>query len=251
MSDTKLMGKRALVTGATAGLGRRFATVLANAGAEVAVAGRRAELLDDVAETHSRVHPFPCDLNDPLETIDLANRALAAIGPIDILVNNAAFIAGGVRAEDESLEQIQRTLNVNLVAPILLAQAVLPGMRERGTGSIINITSIVASVGIARFPQASYAASKGGLQAITREWAAQWGRHGVRVNAIAPGFFESEMTADVIHRESVHEWILGNTILPRHGTVNDFDAALLLLASDDSSYMTGQTITVDGGWTAR
>ena len=131
-----------------------------------------------------------------------------------------------------------------------MGQAVFPGMRDAGNGSIINITSMTASVGIGRFPQAVYAATKGGLEALTREWAAQWSRHGIRINSLAPGFIESELTSTVINVPKVQEWILRNTLLPRHGQPEDFDGALLLLASDAGRYITGQRIVVDGGWTA-
>jgi NAD(P)-dependent dehydrogenase (short-subunit alcohol dehydrogenase family) len=245
-----LTGKSVLLTGGTAGLGRRFALTLAAAGAQVAVVGRRPELLSTLEAEAPGCVAVPGDLATPEGVHAVAERASQAIGDPDILVNNAAYIAGGVRAEDETLDQIQSTLAVNLVAPILLAQAFFPAMRARGAGNIINVTSVVAQVGIARFPQATYAASKGGLQSITREWAAQWARHGIRVNAIAPGFIETEMTSGVIHHEKVHEWILRNTLLPRHGQPEDFDGALLFLASDASAYVTGQTIVVDGGWTA-
>jgi NAD(P)-dependent dehydrogenase (short-subunit alcohol dehydrogenase family) len=132
----------------------------------------------------------------------------------------------------------------------MLAQSVFPGMRERGEGSIVNVTSMTASVGIGRFPQAVYAASKGGLEALTREWAAQWSRYGIRINNLAPGFIETEITTDVINVPKVQDWILRNSLLPRHGQPDDFDGALLLLASDAGRYITGQTILVDGGWTA-
>ncbi|ROS44473.1 SDR family NAD(P)-dependent oxidoreductase [Amycolatopsis thermoflava] len=245
-----LQGKSVLLTGATAGLGRRFAETLSEAGAKVAIVGRRAALLAEIAEKNPGCVPVQADLAQPSIVPDVVARATDAVGAIDVLVNNAAYIAGGVRAEDETPEDIDTTLNVNLVSPIRLAQAVFPAMKERGRGSIINVTSIVARAGIARFPQATYAASKGGLEAITREWAAQWARHGIRVNAIAPGFFESEMTSQVIHHEKVQNWILDNTLIPRHGTAADFDGALLYLASDASGYVTGQTLVVDGGWTA-
>jgi NAD(P)-dependent dehydrogenase (short-subunit alcohol dehydrogenase family) len=245
-----LSGKSVLLTGATAGLGRRFAVTLAAAGARVAVVGRRPELLETLVAEAPGCVAVPGDLATADGVHAVAEAARRAIGDPDILVNNAAYIAGGARAEDETLEQIQATLSVNLVAPILLAQAVFPAMRDRGTGNIINVTSMVAQVGIARFPQAAYAASKGGLQSITREWAAQWARHGIRVNAIAPGFVETEMTSEIIHHQKVQDWILRNTLLPRHGQPEDFDGALLFLASDASAYVTGQTIVVDGGWTA-
>ena len=245
-----LAGKSVLLTGGTVGLGRRFAVTLAGAGARVAVVGRRSDLLEALAAEAPGCVAVPGDLATAQGVRAVAEAARDAVGDPDILINNAAYIAGGVRAEDETLEQIQTTLNVNLVAPILMAQAAFPAMRNRGAGNIINVTSIVAQVGIARFPQATYAASKGGLQAVTREWAAQWARYGIRVNALAPGFIETEMTSPVIHHEKVQDWILSNTLLPRHGRPEDFDGALLYLASDASAYVTGQTIVVDGGWTA-
>jgi NAD(P)-dependent dehydrogenase (short-subunit alcohol dehydrogenase family) len=178
-------------------------------------------------------------------------RAEAACGPIDILVNNAAFIAGGARAENETRDQIRQTLDVNLVASIRIGQHAFVAMKEQGIGSIINVSSIVAMVGIGRLPQATYAASKGGLLAITREWAAQWSRFGVRVNALVPGFFESEMTADILRAEKIQAWVKSNVFLGRPGRPSDFDGAILYLASDASSYVTGQALVIDGGWTAR
>lgn len=245
-----LDGKTAILTGASAGLGRRFADVLAGAGARVAVVARRADVLDEFVASHPGSIAVAADLSRPDDVDAIVEKVRAEFGTPDIIVNNAAYIAGGVKAEDETPEQIAMTLDVNLVAPIRLVQAFQPGMRERGSGSIVNITSMVASVGIGRFPQAVYSASKGGLESITREWAAQWSRYGIRVNAIAPGFFESEITNEVINVENVQQWILRNTLLPRHGRPEDFDGALLYLASDAGRYVTGQTLTVDGGWTA-
>lgn len=245
-----LQGKTAVLTGASAGLGSRFADVLADAGARVAVVARRAEALEDFVSSHPGSIAIPADLAAADGVDAVVDRVRQEFGTPDIIVNNAAYIAGGVKAEDETQEQIDTTLTVNLVSPIRLVQAFQPGMRERGSGSIVNVTSMVASVGIGRFPQAVYAASKGGLESITREWAAQWSRYGIRVNAIAPGFFESEITQDVINVDNVQQWILRNTLLPRHGKPEDFDGALLYLASDAGRYVTGQTLTVDGGWTA-
>jgi NAD(P)-dependent dehydrogenase (short-subunit alcohol dehydrogenase family) len=247
-----LAGRTAVVTGASAGLGERLARVLAAAGAQTAVIARRVDALERLAAEVPGVIALPADLSEAGQVRDVAARALDVLGGrVDVLVNNAAYIAGGITAEDETLEQIQRTLAVNLVAPILLAQAFVPGMRAHGSGSIVNVTSMVAAVGIGRFPQAAYAASKGGLESITREWAAQWSRHGVRVNNLAPGFVATEMTESVIDHERVQAWILRNTLIPRHGVPEDFDGALLFLASDASRYVTGQTLRVDGGWTAR
>lgn len=246
-----LANKTAVVTGTSAGIGARLARTLVLAGARVAAIARRPTILDDEIMATGRLLSISADLAEHDQTTAAADQCLATFdGRVDILVNNAAFIAAGVRAENESYDEIRRTLAVNLEAPILLAQKFFPSMREAGSGSIINITSIVASVGIGRFPQAVYSATKGGLEALTREWAAQWSRYGIRINSLAPGFIETEITEGVIHVPKVQEWILQNTLLPRHGQPADFDGALLLLASDAGRYITGQQLVVDGGWTA-
>lgn len=247
-----LTGKNAVVTGTSAGIGNRLARTLLLAGARVAAIARRTTELDDEATSTGRLLPMTADLAERVQVVAVAEACLAEFdGRVDILVNNAAYIAAGVKAEDESEEDVRRTVAVNLEAPIVLAQACFPGMRDAGTGSIVNVGSIVASVGIGRFPQAVYSATKGGLEAMTREWAAQWSRYGIRVNSLVPGFIETEITAHVINEDKVQDWILRNTLLPRHGQPEDFDGALLLLASDAGRYITGQRIVVDGGWTAR
>jgi NAD(P)-dependent dehydrogenase (short-subunit alcohol dehydrogenase family) len=246
-----LEGKTAVVTGTSAGLGARLTRTLVLAGARVTAIARRRTELDDEATRTGRLLPITADLAESDQVRSAANACLELLdGCVDVLVNNAAYLAAGVKAEDESYEDIRRTLAVNVEAPILLAQAFFPGMRAAGGGSIINVTSITASVGIGRFPQAVYAATKGGLEALTREWSTQWSRYGIRVNSLAPGFIETEMTSPVIHVPKVQDWILRNTLLPRHGQPEDFDGALLLLASDAGRYITGQRLTVDGGWTA-
>jgi NAD(P)-dependent dehydrogenase (short-subunit alcohol dehydrogenase family) len=246
-----LADKTAVVTGTSAGIGARLARTLVLAGARVAAIARRPTVLDEQAMSTGRLMSISADLADHDQTINAADQCLTAFdGHVDILVNNAAFIAAGVKAEDESYDEIRRTLAVNVEAPILLAQSFFPAMKAAGSGSIINITSIVASVGIGRFPQAVYSATKGGLEALTREWAAQWSRYGIRINSLAPGFIETEITEGVIHVPKVQDWILRNTLLPRHGQPADFDGALLLLASDAGRYITGQRLLVDGGWTA-
>ncbi len=247
-----LEGKTAVVTGTSAGIGSRLARTLVLAGARVVAIARRRTELDDEASGTGRLAPITADLAERDQVLGAAQASLEALGgTVDILVNNAAYIAAGVKAEDESYDDIRRTLAVNVEAPIMLAQAFFPGMRTAGRGSIVNITSISALAGNGRFPQAVYAATKGGLEAITREWATQWSRYGIRVNSLAPGFIESELTSTVIHIPKVQDWILRNTLLPRHGQPEDFDGALLLLASDAGRYITGQHIVVDGGWTAR
>jgi NAD(P)-dependent dehydrogenase (short-subunit alcohol dehydrogenase family) len=246
-----LTGKNAVITGASAGIGNRLARTLVLAGANVVAIARRATELDDEAMATGRLTSISADLAEHEQVVAAADESLERLGGhVDIVVNNAAWIAGGVKAEDETYEIIRRTLAINLEAPITLVQKFMPGMKEAGDGSIINITSLVAHAGIGRMPQATYASSKGALEAITREWAAQWSRWGIRVNSIAPGFIESEITAGIIHEEKVQDWILRNTLIPRHGTPEDFDGALLLLASDAGRYITGTCVRVDGGWTA-
>ena len=246
-----LTGKNAVVTGTSAGIGNRLARTLVLAGARVAAIARRTTELDEEATSTGRLLPMTADLSERTQVVAVAEACLEEFdGRVDILVNNAAYIAAGVKAEDESEDDVHRTVAVNLEAPIVLAQACFPGMREAGTGSIINVGSVVASVGIGRFPQAVYSATKGGLEAMTREWAAQWSRYGIRVNSLVPGFIETEVTAPVIHVPKVQDWIVRNTLLPRHGQPEDFDGALLLLASDAGRYITGQRVVVDGGWTA-
>jgi NAD(P)-dependent dehydrogenase (short-subunit alcohol dehydrogenase family) len=246
-----LAGKTAIVTGTSAGIGNRLARTLVMAGARVAAVSRRDTELDDEATATGRLLSIRADLVEHEQVLAAANTALEAFeGRVDVLVNNAGWVAPGVKAEDESHEEVRRMLALNLEAPITLAQACQPGMRAAGDGSIVNITSISASAGNGRFPQATYAATKGGLEAITREWATQWSRYGIRINCLAPGFIESEMTGPVINIPKIQDWILRNTLLPRHGKPEDFDGALLLLASDAGRYITGQVITVDGGWTA-
>jgi NAD(P)-dependent dehydrogenase (short-subunit alcohol dehydrogenase family) len=247
-----LTGKTAVITGASAGIGNRLARTLVLAGANVVAISRRKTELDEEATATGRIASVSADLAETDQVLAAADESLELLGGrVDILVNNAGWVAGGVKAEDETPEIIRRTLAINLEAPTLLAQKFQPGMVAAGDGSIVNITSISALAANGRFPQAIYAASKGGLEAITREWAVQWSRWGVRVNSIAPGFIESEITEQVLEVEKIQQWVLRNSMIQRHGRPEDFDGALLLLASDAGRYITGQHIVVDGGWTAR
>jgi NAD(P)-dependent dehydrogenase (short-subunit alcohol dehydrogenase family) len=154
-------------------------------------------------------------------------------------------------AEREPLEAIRQTLDLNLIAPFRLAQEVFPHMLAAGRGSIVNVSSISGHVGIPGIPQASYAASKLGLSGMTSELAVQWARHGIRVNTVAPGFFRSEITHGMYTDERSLAWLQRNTPLPYQGNVDAFVGAVLWLVSDAGRYVTGQTVVVDGGWTAR
>jgi NAD(P)-dependent dehydrogenase (short-subunit alcohol dehydrogenase family) len=245
-----LTGRVAVVTGASSGLGAGLARALASAGATVAVVARRLDRLASLAEQLGGA-AFGCDLLDPAQVDALVPLVAEQLGPPEILVNAAGAIVGGHRAEDETRDALLQTLGLNLVAPFRLSQAVLPHMQAAGRGSIVHISSISAKVGVPGIPQASYAASKAGLSGLTSELAVQWARHAVRVNTIAPGFFRSEITESLYDDEKGGAWLRKNTPLPYEGRVEDFVGAVLWLVSDAGRYVTGQTIFVDGGWTAR
>ena len=245
-----LAGRTVLLTGATGTLGEVFARALTGAGARVALVARRRQRLEALAAELDAV-AIAADLADIAALPGVVEQARAALGPIDTLVNAGARGTTTASAEEEPLEQITGTLTVNLTAPLVLAQLVHPDMRAAGHGCIVNVGSIAGEVGIGRFPQASYAASKGGLHALTRELAAQWSRHGIRVNCLAPGFFRSEMTGPLFDNPKASEWIARNEMLPRHAVAADLVGALLFLVGDASATMTGQVLLIDNGWTAR
>jgi NAD(P)-dependent dehydrogenase (short-subunit alcohol dehydrogenase family) len=246
----RLDGRVAIVTGASSGLGDGIARALAQAGARVAVVARRYERLAKLADEIGGM-PVACDLADMAEVAAVVPAVSDQLGAPEILVNAAGNYVSRDRGEDESLDAIRRTLDLNLVAPFRLAQDVYPHMVAAGRGTIVNISSIGGQVGIPGIPQASYAASKLGLSGLTRELAVQWAANGIRVNTIAPGFFRSEMTEAMWTDERTMAWLRRNTPLPPDATVDDLTGAVLWLASDAGRYVTGQTIVIDGGWTAR
>jgi NAD(P)-dependent dehydrogenase (short-subunit alcohol dehydrogenase family) len=245
-----LCGRTAVVTGASSGLGARFATVLAAAGATVFAAARRVDRLAEVAAGDARIHPVACDVSREEDRRRLVETVLASTGRFDVLVNNAGT-AGAACAVDEHSQDFADVLAVNLVAPFHLARLMAETEHREGARSIVNVSSILGLVSAAPLGGASYAASKAGLVGLTRELAGQWGRAGVRVNALAPGWFKSEMTAELFADARSSRWVERNTMLRRGGEGGEIDGALLFLASDASSYCTGQVLVVDGGWTAR
>lgn len=245
-----LSGRVALVTGGSSGLGAALARGLAGAGARVAVAARREDRLASLARDIDGL-ALGCDLLDPAQVDGLVARVADGLGPPEILVNAAGAIVESVPAEDEALDAIEQTLRLNLVAPFRLSQAAFPHMSSVGRGAIVHVSSISGQVGVPGIPQASYAASKAGLSGLTAELAVQWARHSIRVNTLAPGFFRSEITEPLYATERGAAWLRRNTPLPSDGTADDFVGAVLWLVSDAGRYVTGQTIVVDGGWTAR
>jgi NAD(P)-dependent dehydrogenase (short-subunit alcohol dehydrogenase family) len=242
----RLDGKVAIVTGASSGLGVAFAQALAEAGADVALGARRAEKLEDtkalVEGLGRRAIAVPTDVADPDACEHLVERTVAELGRVDILINNAG-IGTAVPATRETPEQFRQVIDVNLNGCYWMAQACARAM-EHG-GSIVNISSVLG-ITTAGLPQAAYASSKAGLIGLTRDLAQQWtGRKGIRVNALAPGFFESEMTEQ--YPEEYVQKAAARVLTGRYGDAQELAAAMLLLASPAGGYVTGQTIIVDGG----
>ena len=247
----RLDGRVALVSGASSGLGHRFARVLHAAGASVVLTARRVERLDALAaDLGDRVAVVPADLASAEQVTAMAAAAEEAFGRIDVLVNNAGTGNPGAAATFD-LEDWRTTIDVNLTALFQLTQACARGMLARGDGVIVNVASILGLVASAPIASAAYTASKGAVIQLTRELAVEWARRGVRVNALAPGYFRSEMTDALADDERSLAYLHRNAPMARMGNPNELDGAILFLASDASSYMTGQTLVVDGGWTSR
>ena len=246
-----LTGRTAIVTGGSRGIGKEMAEGLAEAGASLMLCARRAEWLDEtVNEFRAKdlnVTGMICDVAKPNEVEAVVGATKQEFGSVDILVNNAG-ISWGAMPEDMPLEKWQQVLDVNLTGCFLFAQSVGREMLKQNRGSIINIASIAGLTSSANGPfYAGYVASKAGLIGLTRELAASWGRKGIRVNAIAPGFFHSRLADAVIdlYERSIQE----NNVIPRIGNEGELKGTVVFLASDASSYITGQTIAVDGGIT--
>ncbi|BBH68457.1 2-deoxy-D-gluconate 3-dehydrogenase [Actinoplanes sp. OR16] len=250
MDIFRLDGKVALVTGASSGLGAGFARTLAAAGADVALVARRAERLTDLAEKvragGTRVITHAADVGDPEQCAAAVAATVTAFGRVDVLINNAG-IGHAVPASRETPSAFEAVLKVNLAGPFWMAQACAPHM-PRGS-SIVNVASVLGHIA-PPFPQAAYAASKAGVLGLTRDLAQEWSaRKGIRVNALCPGYFASEMTAN--DDEQLRAMVARNSMLGRFGEQSELDGALLFLASSASSYVTGTSLIVDGGMAAQ
>jgi NAD(P)-dependent dehydrogenase (short-subunit alcohol dehydrogenase family) len=245
----RLDDRVAVVTGASSGIGARCARALHGAGATVVLVARRRDRLEALAGELAGAVVVPVDLSDPAAAATVVGEVAERCGRLDVLVN-AAGVTNPKPATRESLDEFQWVLNVNLIAPFALAQAAVAVMRANGGGSIINISSVIAAISEPSIPEASYAASKGGLGSMTRELAVQWARYNVRVNALAPGWFPTEMTEELTGDEERSGQFTSRIPLGRFGELDELDGPLLLLASAAGSYITGQTIVVDGGTSA-
>lgn len=248
-----LTGRVAVVTGASSGLGEGFARTLVHAGATVVAAARRLDRLEilakDLADVGTVV-PVACDVTADADRHRLVDSAIAVNGHVDVLVNNAGM-PGPPDAEQETPAGFAALLDLNLASGFHLATGVASTVSEGRTLSIVNVASVIGLVSTAPIGGASYAASKAGVLGLTRELAGQWGRRGIRVNALVPGWFDTEMTDGLFTNDRSANWVRRNTMLGRGGQPGEVDGALLFLASAASSYMTGQALVVDGGWTAR
>ena len=248
----RLDGRVAVVTGASSGMGVTFAEAVADAGARVVIAARREDRLaavaDGLRERGAEVAVVPCDVAREEDVDALVGSTLAAFGQVDVLVNNAGFTTV-VPAEEQTVADWRGHLDVNLTGVFLCAQRFGRVMLEAGRGNIVNVASVLGLVAAGQIKQAAYAASKGGVVNLTRELAAQWARRGIRVNALAPGWFPTEMTGEMFGDERSEKWMRGRTPMGRGGELDELRGPLLFLASEASTFVTGQVLAVDGGWT--
>jgi len=242
-----LAGRVALVTGASSGLGAGFAVALAQAGADVVLAARRQDGLRaagrEVEKLGRSALAVPADVTDPEACRAVVQAAVGRFGRLDVLVNNAGM-GTAVPALREPPEQFRQVIDVNLMGAYWMAQAAAQAMPPGS--SIVNVASVLGLIK-SFWPQAAYAASKAGLIGLTRDLNQQWsGRRGIRVNAVAPGYFRSEMT-DQIPRDKLDEFVASTSTLGRMGEQHELDTVVVFLASPASSYIAGVTLAVDGG----
>jgi gluconate 5-dehydrogenase len=238
-----LSGRSALVTGSTRGLGLALARALAGAGARVAVNGRSPEAAASVAASLEGATAAAFDVTDEAAVA----AGVGALGPVDVLVNNAGITLRKPLL-DVSVEEWRGVLEANLTSAYLMARAVAPGMIERGAGKIVNVCSVMSE--LARETIAPYTAAKGGLKMLTRAMCSEWARHGIQVNALAPGYFETDLTVPLRADAEFDAWLRRRVPAGRWGVPDDLAGAVVFFASSASDYVNGQILFVDGGLTA-
>jgi len=251
LNTFRLDEKVAIVTGASSGIGAQTVKLFSSLGAKVIAAARREDRLQDLANQYPNVMAVKCDVGNEADCKNLVEIVIKEYEKIDILINNAG-ISDPIPALEEDLNQFKRVIQIDLISCFHIAQLCAQHMEtQESGGAIVNVASIHGFVGSSPNNQPGYTAAKGGLINLTRELALEWARHGIRVNAIAPGYISTELTDEMIAGESGRKWIERNTPMRRPGEVTELDGAMLLLASDAGSYITGETIAIDGGWLAR
>ena len=246
-----LSGRVALVTGSSAGIGLALAHGLAGAGARVVVNGRTPKTVEtavqDLRAGGAEAYAAPFDVTDHEQVGEAVKRIEADVGPIDILINNAGIQRRGP-LEDYPEETWRELMRANLDSVFFVSQAVARAMIPRGRGRIINVGSVQCEV--ARPNIAPYTASKGGVKMLTKGMATDWGKHGLRINAIAPGYFKTELNKALVEDEKFSAWLTSRTPIGRWGDVDELVGAAIFLASDASSFVNGHILYVDGGVTA-
>ena len=252
LDDFRLDDRVALVTGGGRGIGKALAMGLAEAGADIALTARSEEQLlrtaDEIAAaTGRRAVEFPADLTDLAQIEPVVDAVVHEFGKIDILVNNAGTI-NRAPALEYTPQMWDEVMAINIRGAFFVAQAVGRHMVDRGCGKIINIASLLSAIGVPLIP--AYTASKGGIAKLTRSLAVEWAQHGINVNAIAPGYFRTDNTQALQDNPERNRIIVERVPFHRWGDVQELQGACVWLASDASSFVTGQVIYVDGGWTA-
>ena len=247
-----LMGKTAIVTGASRGIGEAIAKGFAKAGADLVLVSRNRAALEKVGREISslgrKALPIAADIGVPEEIERTVDTALETFPRIDILVNNAGISPVLKKAEEMNLKEWEEIVRVNLTGTFLFCQAAGKVMIQQGGGKIINMVSVGAVVGFPR--QIAYCATKGGILQLTKVLAIEWTRYNIQVNAIGPAYLETELTQGMRESKVISENLLRRTPMGRFGRPEEVVGAALYLASDASSYVTGQTLFVDGGWLA-
>jgi len=249
VSEFDLTGKICLVTGAGRGIGRAIAAGLARHGATLVLSGRTAATLNEVAgEIGESASVSVADISHEADVLALRDAVVARYGKLDVLVNNAGInpIFRGI--ERTSLADWQSIIDINLTGTFLCCKHLGGAMVEQGRGSIINVSSVAGHVGLLR--SVPYCASKGGVEMLTRALALDWAKRGVRVNTLAPGWVDTDLTHSLLEHETHGRRLLDHTPMGRFATAGDMVGAAVFLASDASAYMTGQSLLIDGGWTA-